>query len=698
MASSLRDLLNKLRALLKDGVITPRELGTYFERIACYYIELDPVMSNQYENPLLYADWAKEQGNDGRDIGIDIVAKIRGEDGWVAIQCKFVRGTISRRDLDSFFAASGKQEFKRRIIIDTSEQELHHNVLAILEGQDKPVSRITLDDLEASIDWESARKDGVNARRKADKKKIRPHQQKAVEEVCKGLETADRGKLIMACGTGKSFTSLLIAEKMVGVGKSVLFLVPSLSLMSQIIRSWAQDKKTDQRCFAVCSDAQVGNRRKYKGDIAEIKAHDLAYPATTDPIRLAKEVGSKLPLDRMTVVFATYQSLQVISDSQKNHGLGEFSLIICDEAHRTTGARLVDKDESNFVKIHKQNLVKGKKRLYMTATPRVFGEAVKSKASDESIELCSMDDETMFGKDLFVRGFGWAVENKLLSDYQVIVLGIDEAIVSAGVQNRLADGGTELKLDDATKYIGCYRALAKRGFEEESSLPMQCALAFCKDIKSSKLMKQEFAKVISSYLESDEGRSTERGQKRLDCKVEHVDGTDNAKIRAKRLDWLQEQGAEEVCHILSNARCLAEGVDVPALDAILFMHPRKSQIDVVQAVGRVMRKAKNKERGYVILPIGIPAGINPQEALNDNKRYHMVWSTLNALRSHDERLESAINKAWLEKNFDLSKYIEIVSVSDRPLVGAQPQSGKKHSDAAAAPPPGNQYLMSGPMR
>ena len=685
MASSLRNLLNKLRVLLKDGVITPRELGTYFERIACYYIELDPVMSNQYENPQLYADWANEQGKDGRDIGIDIVAKIRGDDGWVAIQCKFVRGIISRRDLDSFFAASGKQEFKRRIIIDTSEQELHHNVLAILEGQDKPVSRISLDNLEVHINWKFARKDGVNARRKADKKKIRPHQQKAVEEVCKGLGKADRGKLIMACGTGKSFTSLLIAEKMVGVGKSVLFMVPSLSLMSQMIRSWAQDQETEQRCFAVCSDAQVDNRRKYKEDIAEIKAHDLAYPATTDPIKLAKEVGPKLPIDSMTVVFATYQSIQVISDAQKNHGLGEFSLIICDEAHRTTGARLAGKDESNFVKIHNQSIIKGKKRLYMTATPRVFGEAAKSKASDESIELCSMDDEAKFGKDLFVRGFGWAVKNKWLSDYRVIVLGIDEARVSASVQNRLVEGA-ELKLDDATKYIGCYRALAKRGFKEESSLPMQRALAFCKDIKSSKLMKQEFAKVIADYLESDEGQHAEREQKRLNCKVEHVDGTDNAKIRAKRIEWLQEQDEEEACHILSNARCLAEGVDVPELDAILFMHPRKSQIDVVQAVGRVMRKTKNKEMGYVILPVGIPAGIDPQEALNDNKRYHMIWSTLNALRSHDERLESAINKAWLEKDFDLSKHIEIISVSDMPLVETQPPPhGRKLSDTVRPP-------------
>ena len=675
MTSPLRNILNKFRLHARSKP----EMGRYFERLACYYIEHDPIMSEQYESPQRYAEWARSRGKDARDTGIDIVAKVRGEDGWCAIQCKFFKGKVYKKDIDSFFTASGKKEFSRRLIIDTSEEEWSDNALAALDGQDKPVTRVSLADLEHDIAWECTPQAGLKAQPIMAKKKIRRDQREAVKAVCKGLENDDRGKLIMPCGTGKSFISLLIAEKMVGEGKSVLFLVPSLSLMSQIIRVWAQDKNMKQRCFSACSDAEVGKRRKYRDDVAEIQAHDLVYPATTEADTLAEKVGKNLPPDCMTVIFATYHSIQVISDAQKNHGLGEFSLIICDEAHRTTGVKLAGQNESNFVKIHEQGHVQGKKRLYMTATPRVFGEAARSKASDESIELCSMDDEKMFGKNLFARGFGWAVENKLLSDYKVIVLGIDEAIVSAGVQNRLADEGNELDLDNATKYIGCYRALAKRGLEEVSSLPMQRALAFCKDIKHSKLMEQEFAKVITSYLESKEGLSTERGHRRLDCKVQHVDGTDNAKIRSQRINWLQEQDKEEACHILSNARCLAEGVDVPALDAILFMHPRKSQIDVVQAVGRVMRRAPNKEKGYVILPIGIPAGIEPREALNDNKRYHMVWNTLNALRSHDERLESDINKAWLEKNFNnLSSHIEIIAVSDR-LPSNAPGDEKKNA-------------------
>ena len=462
MTSPLRNILNEFRANARSE----REKGTYFEHLARYYIEHDPAMSAQYENPQLYADWARAHGKDARDVGIDVVAKIRDEEGWCAIQCKFFRDRVSRRDLDSFFANSGQKEFRRRIIIDTSEQEWGANALAMLQNQDKVVTRVTLQDLEANIAWEASLQSGLKARRKADKKKPRPHQKKAIKAVCAGLEKANRGKLIMACGTGKSFTSLLIAEKMAGEGESVLYLVPSLSLMSQIIRSWAQDRRKDHRCFAVCSDAKVDNRRKYQNDIAEIKEHDLIYPATTDARKLAEKVGKKLPEDRMTVVFATYQSVQVISDAQKKHGLGEFNLIICDEAHRTTGATLISTEESNFVKVHDQDQVKGKKRLYMTATPRVFGDAAQSKAKEESIALCSMDNEQIFGKDLFAMGFGAAVEEGLLSDYKVIVLGMDEDMISAGLQDRLADEESELKLDDVTKIIGCYRALAKRGIKE----------------------------------------------------------------------------------------------------------------------------------------------------------------------------------------------------------------------------------------
>lgn len=660
--SSLRDLL----AHYRDNAQTEREKGNYFERLAVAFIKNDPGMAQQFEDCWLFAKWAAMQGLDGRDTGIDAVAKIRGEDGFCAIQCKFYgeNHRIQKADIDSFFTASGKRHFRLRLIIDTTIVPWSANAEEALDDQNPPAQRIGFARLDSSpIDW------GVYIQRDevklAPRKEIRPHQRQAIDAVRDGLAEANRGKLIMACGTGKTFTGLKIAEEMAGTGQMVLFLVPSLALMSQTIREWTIDTGTPIRAFAVCSDVQVGKRRKFDGDVAEIETHDLDYPATTNAIRLA-EKATQAVADRMTVVFSTYQSIQVIADAQAQYGLPEFDLIICDEAHRTTGATLDGEDESNFVKIHNQDFIAGKKRLYMTATPRVFGDAVKSKANEAAAVLCSMDDESLYGQELFVRGFGWAVEKGLLSDYKVLVLAVDEQMVSSGVQKRLADGTSELKLDDATKIIGCYKALSKHGLKDElltDPEPMKRGLAFCKDIATSKLVQREFAAVIAEYLASEEGKAIEDSETPLTCELEHVDGTFNAKERTRLLDWLKDERGDRACRILTNARCLSEGVDVPALDAILFMHPRKSQIDVVQSVGRVMRRADNKKLGYVILPIGVPAGMTPEEALNDNERYRVVWQILNALRSHDERFDATINKADL--GVDISDKIEVIAVSNK---------------------------------
>ena len=242
--------------------------------------------------------------------------------------------------------------------------------------------------------------------------------------------------------------------------------------------------------------------------------------------------------------------------------------------------------------------------IYMTATPRIYGDTVKSKADEVGAELASMDDESLFGKVLCHRSFGWAVSKGLLSDYKVIVLAMDEGLVSTSIQKRLADENSELDLDDATKIIGCYKALTKRDLKNDISFdpfPMRRALAFCRSIAASKLIRDEFSAVVSEYNGEDPVFEDVIGSTpdHLAIEIEHVDGTDNARTRGARLDWLKEQTKGNTCRILSNARCLTEGEDVPALDAIMFLHPRKSQIDVVQSLGRVMRKVDDKKMGYV---------------------------------------------------------------------------------------------------
>jgi len=655
--------IDRILQSYRDAAVTEREKGTYFERLGLAFFLNDPVQTEEYEAVWSWSEWAKANGWDGKDVGIDLVAKLRNEEGFAAIQAKFYAADtrIQKSHIDSFISASGKEPFRRRVVLDTTEQEWGANAEEMIRGQAIPVVRIGLTDLrESRIDWTIFESRGEIVL--AAKKTLMPHQRDALADVSTGLAMADRGKMIMACGTGKTFTSLKIAEAIAGKGKRVLFMVPSLALMSQTVREWTNDTETPIRAFAVCSDAHVGKRRKSTDDVAEIEIHDLAFPATTDPAKVAAKAGDDDP-ERMTVIFSTYQSIVTLTRAQEA-GLPDFDLIICDEAHRTTGATLDGEEESNFVKIHSNDHVKASKRLYMTATPRIFGDNVRSKADEVGAELASMDNPVLFGETLFYRGFGWAVQNGLLTDYKVIVLAMDEGLVSAAVQKRLGDAGSELVLDDATKIIGCYKALTKIDLKADVTAdphPMRRALAFAKDIRSSKLIRDEFAAVVDEYLGQDSVVESDEPSTHLQCEIEHVDGTFNAKTRGALLDWLKADAGENTCRILTNARCLSEGVDVPALDAIMFLHPRKSQIDVVQSVGRVMRKTDTKKMGYVILPVGVPAGVPPEQALADNERYRVVWQILNALRAHDERFDSTINKASLGQ--DISDRVEIVGIN-----------------------------------
>lgn len=650
MSTSIYEVLGEL-----DGQSTSKaDKGSKLERLMAQFLRTDPIYAEQFSGVWLWQDWPDRGGK--HDTGIDIVAVDRLTGGNVAIQCKFFdpNSTISKPDIDTFLSASGKEGFTQRIIVSTTDKWNAHAEDAI-QGQQVPVRRIGLADLEAStIDWDAFDWATPEALPVTDKKKLRPHQTKAIEDVCRGLTTADRGKLIMACGTGKTFTSLRLAERLVGPGGSVLFLVPSISLLSQTLREWATEAEVPLASLAVCSDRKATARSKATNE--DISAVDLALPSTTNVAvlesRWTQAVGET---DSMTVVFATYQSIDVVAQAQQQGDLPAFDLIVCDEAHRTTGTTLAGENESAFVRIHDAAYIRGDKRLYMTATPRIYDDASKAKAGEASAVLASMDNEDLFGEELHRLGFGDAVAQDLLADYKVLVLAVDETAVSRTFQLQLADEGNELRLDDAAKIVGCWNGLAKRGSAEHSfdgdPAPMRRAVAFAGTIKDSKHIESLFAETVRQYAAAHD-LDDDAGEPVLTCEIQHVDGTFNALERNTRLDWLRADVPDGVCRILTNARCLSEGVDVPALDAVMFLSPRKSVVDIVQSVGRVMRKAPGKQYGYIILPVGIPAGMTPEQALRDNKRYAAVWEVLQALRAHDERFNAMVNRIELVKRRD----------------------------------------------
>ena len=685
--TALQTLLDDFRSSAK----TEREKGSYFEELIVQYLQAEPLYLDRYSNVWPYAEWArgegKEYGRGASDEGIDLVAKTRCTGDYHAIQCKFYDPDhiIAKSDIDSFFTASGQKPFVHRIIV-ASTDKWNEKADKALEYQQPPVTKIDLAALEASwIDWSKFAPGRAPALK--EQKMLRPHQKEALKQVCGGLKNADRGKMIMACGTGKTFVALKIAEQMAGPGKRVLFMVPSLALMSQALTEWTQEKSIPMHSYAVCSDTHVGKKRKRSEERVEMLVHELRYPATTTASSLAAEMEGRHDKNHMSVVFSTYHSIDVLHKAQSEYGLDAFDLIICDEAHRTTGATFEGDDESHFVRVHDNAYIQGAKRLYMTATPRIYGDVSKAKAEDSEITLCSMDDKNLYGEELHVLSFSEAVQRDLLVDYKVIVLAMDEAHISKRLQNLLADADNQLRVDDAAKIVGCWKALSKEDLQDESVLdttPMRRAVAFCQVIEhqpgktkthkvSSKHIATMFQPVVEEYQALEDTASS------VVCEAEHVDGSMNASIKESKLAWLKSDPPENHCRILSNVRCLSEGVDVPALDAVLFLTPRNSQVDVVQSVGRVMRKAPGKERGYVILPVVIPAGVLPNEALNDNKAYRVVWQVLQALRSHDDHFDAFVNK--LDLVGQENRKMEVIAITDnlQKPSAREKRTGKGHT-------------------
>ena len=682
--SALDALLDEYRARAKSE----REKGTLFEELTRQFLLHDARFAHQFKEIYLWSEWPERRTG---DTGIDLVAiPVRDGEGPVAIQCKFyaLGHRIQKADIDSFLSASGKEPFGRRIVVDTSGAPWGKNAQDAIEGQQIPVSRITLADLrDSDIDWRTYSLGSTQAPKTRERKVPRDHQVRARSAVMAGFEEHDRGTMVMACGTGKTFTALTIAREFVekeGGTARILFAVPSLALLKQTLDDWAAEADGAFTAWAVCSDTKVSSSAR--NDTAEESAVDLPIPATTDGQRLADSLNANNTTEGLQVVFATYQSIEVIHRAQEIAGdeWRDFDLIICDEAHRTTGATLTGEDESAFTKIHSDEFIRRAKTLYMTATPRIFAENAKNRASEKDAILTSMDDQETYGPVFFRLGFGQAVKENLLTDYKVIILTVSEEEVSQHYQ-AIAEMGGELNLDTAAKLTGCWNALAKRknpGSDVdygEDRAPMRRAVAFCRDIKASKAVATQFPDLVNGpFGLSDLSNDDASDNLQVECR--HVDGTMNAAVRAREMDWLTEgAGTDEVpvCRILTNARCLSEGVDVPTLDAVLFLSPRKSQVDVIQAVGRVMRRAEGKDFGYIILPVAVPAGMAPERALDDNKRFQVVWQVLKALRAHDERLDAAINSMELNGQGPENIIVEQVSLEkakkqDDPLIGSAP--------------------------
>lgn len=648
-----------------------RDKGDRFEKLIKAYLLTKPEYKTQLSDVWLWSDFPEKSqfGTGGKDTGIDLVCRTLDDEYW-AVQCKCYQKNkkIDLATVSTFittsqfpFSVGGENKnFSHRIWIDTTINGFNSEAQNAIDKLH--VARLGLIDLKNdSVDWEKLDAGLYGDKAASVKYDLREHQQKAYDSTIKYFENHNRGKLIMACGTGKTFTSLRISEALANDSHLVLFLVPSIALLSQTLKEWSSQCKQNIYPICICSDAKAS---KANDDTIS----NLVLPATTDTNKVrwqflnfkrrqAKEGG-------MIVVFSTYQSIDVISEVQKAINQTEndsfiFDLIVCDEAHRTTGYTPNGKLDSAFVKVHSDSNVKAKKRLYMTATPKLYDTNTQTKAKETETTLWSMDDTEIYGEEIYRIGFGEAVEKKLLSDYKVVVLTLDENSVDPKIQKIILDQKTEdnkdIKAVDAIKLIGCINVLSKRTnyltdkelFTDEDPEPMKSAVAFCSNIENSKYLRDSFNVCQKAYYEN---MSEEDRADLVVVEADHVDGSMGSSVREEKLDWLKKaDSGKKECRILNNVRCLSEGVDVPSLDAILFLSSRNSEVDVVQSVGRVMRRAEGKKYGYIIIPVIVPSNSDASEILDKSEDFKIVWTVLKALRAHDDRFNATVNKLELNK-------------------------------------------------
>ncbi|GAA9876362.1 DEAD/DEAH box helicase family protein [Helicobacter pylori] len=640
--------------------------GSWFEKVSKRFLK-EHDSADEYESIDLWSDW-ELRGKEG-DRGIDMVITTASKE-YIAVQCKFHQDSVSLNDLSTFLlklqSGVGEVAFKKGIIISTSN--LSSNALKEIEQirKSKGIDIVEIseeDFIYSQIDWEKFDPTQTQGELPlCDKKKPRSHQIEAIKATKEYFSNPKntRGKLIMACGTGKTYTSLKIMESL--DPKITLFLAPSIALLSQTFREYAQEKSEPFYASIVCSDDKVGKGKKNKNDDADdINFSELPNKPSTRPEDILSVCEKAQKENKRFIIFSTYQSALRIKEVQKV-GLGEIDLVICDEAHRTVGAMYSsnERDDKNaFTLCHSDEHIQAKKRLYMTATPKVYSESSKAKAKESDNAIYSMDDAGVFGEEIYTLNFERAIALDLLTDYKVIILAVRKENLS-GVTNsvnkkisQLKAKGTKLdkKLinnEFVCKIVGTHKGLAKQDLivldeenKEDNDLKnkadtfvSQRAISFCKSIQTSKNIKDSFETIMECYDEELKKKIS----KNLTISIDHIDGTMNCKDRLEKLEELNEY-QHNTCKVLSNARCLSEGVDVPALDSIVFFDGKSAMVDIIQAVGRVMRKAKHKKRGYIILPIALEESEiqNLDEAVN-NTNFKNIWKVIKALRSHDPSL------------------------------------------------------------
>ena len=589
--------------------------GKPFEVFCKWFLENDPEWSKTVDKVWLWDDYPNKWQR--QDLGTDLV--FRDNDGLVwAVQAKCYgeHRTTTKGDMDSFLNDMGRTGIDRGLWMQ-SNPLVGINAKHSLEDRDKQVLVLDLDRFrDAPLEYPASFADLYEAKVK-EKPKPDPHQIKAIEDATAGLKTSDRGQMIMACGTGKTFTTLWIKEAL--EADTTLVLLPSLSLLSQTMWEWAWAGNTDFDILNVCSDTTVGTKNKPE----DMKVSDVSIPVTSKVEKIIEFLKQPKP----KVIFCTYQSSDLIAQAQLDDAVPTFNLAVADEAHRCAG-----KADAGFATILDGEKIRASKRLFTTATPRYFGKAIKDEAKARDLAVVGMDDEAIFGPVIHKLTFGQAIEQELLTDYQVVIVGVDEPMVREWIENY------EIVSTDPDNQTDARTLAAKIGMlKAVKDYDLKRVISFHSRVAGAKQFSDELVDVANLIEPANRPEGT--------FLSDYVSGAMKAGDRKKKIDRLKVlEGYDR--GILTNARCLAEGVDVPSLDGVAFIDPRGSQVEIIQAVGRAIRKVRGaavQKKGTIVLPVFIEDG-DDHEASIEASNFKPVWDVLKALRAHDGVLADTLDQ------------------------------------------------------
>ena len=555
--------------------------------------------------------------NWGADTGTDLIFEDYDQKYW-AVQAKKYdpENSVTKEDINSFISDSNRPIIHKRLLI-ISTNKIANNGLKTINAQEKEVKIFRLQNFEDMGDIFPEKLSDLITLKPYNIPKPKPHQTEAIEDVLREFKVDNKGQLIMACGTGKTFTCFWIHQRL--KSKKTLVLLPSLNLMSQMLKEWIFANGSSFRSLCVCSDSST--IEGIQEDEIIIEKTDLPYAVTSD----INEIKSFLSRKESTVVFSTYQSSPLIAEAQAKLKSHHFELSIADEAHRCAG-----KVSSKFATILDDKKIRSNKKLFTTATPRVYSTGIKKTLGFQKVKIIDMDDKFSFGKVFHRFPFSKAIEKGELADYKVIIIGIDKPSIKEMIEKRelvTFSGNNPTDTQSLANQIGFIKAL--------NDYNLKKIITFHGRVKKSKDFSEFISKTFSWIKPKFKPNKT--------LITSFVEGKMSTSDRLKKVKLLKESKTSEVC-ILSNARCLGEGVDVPSLDAVSFIDPKTSDIDIVQCVGRAIRKPTKKKRyGYIILPVYITKAESVLDTI-ESSDFRYIWKILNALKSHDDNLKFELDQ------------------------------------------------------